>query len=59
MYIELDIVYSYCVDKIFTSVLFSNLRMVGEKICFITFCFYIGMIGMLVRILEFSLASSL
>lgn len=32
MYIELDIVYSYCVDKVFTSVLFSNLRTVGEKI---------------------------
>ena len=37
MYIELDIVYSYCVDKIFTSVLFSNSRTVWEKIRFITF----------------------
>ena len=31
MYTELDIVYSYCVDKIFTSVLFSNSRTVREK----------------------------
>ena len=37
MYIELDIVYSYCVDKIFTSVLFSNSRTVREKIRFIAF----------------------
>ena len=40
MYIELDIVYSYCVDKIFTSVLFSNSRTVWEKIRFITFLDY-------------------
>ena len=37
MYIEFDIVYSYCVDKIFTSVLFSNSRTVREKIRFIAF----------------------
>ena len=37
MYIELDIVYSYCVDKIFTSVLFSNSRTVWEKYVLLPF----------------------